>query len=88
VILAAKVIAGCTALIQEGRESTANLVGAYSHRGSAYMRKAEYDRAIQDYGDAIRLNPNDASAYTDRGTPTSTRVNTTARSRISTKRFA
>ena len=61
------IIAGCTALIQAGRESTASLVVAYSRRASAYMRKADYDRAIQDYGDAIRLNPNDASAYSDRG---------------------
>jgi tetratricopeptide (TPR) repeat protein len=61
------IIAGCTALIQAGRESTASLVGAHSRRGSAYMRKSDYDRAIQDYDDAIRLNPNDASAYDDRG---------------------
>jgi tetratricopeptide (TPR) repeat protein len=60
-------IAGCTALIQAGRESTVSLVSAYSRRASAYMRKTDYDRAIQDYGDSIRLNPNDASAYSDRG---------------------
>ncbi len=60
-------IAGCTALIQAGRESTAALVGAYSRRGSAYMQKGDYDHAIQDYDDAIRLNPNDAPAYNDRG---------------------
>jgi tetratricopeptide (TPR) repeat protein len=60
-------IAGCTALIQTGRESTASLVGAYSRRASAYMRKSDYDRAIQDYDDAIRLNPNDAPPYNIRG---------------------
>jgi tetratricopeptide (TPR) repeat protein len=60
-------IAGCTALIQAGRESTASLVGAYSRRASAYMRKGDYDRAIHDYDDATRLNPNDAAAYNDRG---------------------
>jgi tetratricopeptide (TPR) repeat protein len=53
-------IAGCTALIQTGRESTASLVGTYYRRASAYMRKGDYDHAIQDYDDAIRLNPNDA----------------------------
>lgn len=60
-------IAGCTALIQAGRQSTAILVGAYSRRAGAYMRKSDYDHAIQDYDDAIRLNPNDAPAYNDRG---------------------
>jgi len=60
-------IAGCTALIQSGRESTDNLAGAYRKRASAYMRKSDYDHAIQDYYDLIRLNPKNAPAYTERG---------------------
>jgi tetratricopeptide (TPR) repeat protein len=62
------IIAGCTELIQAGREKTASLVGAYKRRGSAYVYKGDGDRAIQDYNEAIRLNPNDAYAYGGRAT--------------------
>ena len=40
---------------------------AYNDRGVAYADKGEYDRAIQDYDQAIRLNPNYAFAYYHRG---------------------
>jgi tetratricopeptide (TPR) repeat protein len=62
------IIAGCTELIQAGREKTASLVGAYKRRGSAYIYKGDSDRAVQDYNEAIRLNHNDAYAYGGRAT--------------------
>ena len=34
--------------------------GSLCNRGNAYFRKGDYDRAIADYGEAIRLNPQDA----------------------------
>ncbi len=37
-------------------------------RGVAYNRKGDYDRAIADYGEAIRLDPQNAHAYTRRAT--------------------
>jgi tetratricopeptide (TPR) repeat protein len=37
------------------------------YRGLTYARKGEYDRAIQDYDQAIRLNPKDAKALLYRG---------------------
>src|SRR5262249_1166922 len=40
---------------------------AYFKRGSAYRAKEDYDRAIMDYTEAIRLDPNSASAYNNRG---------------------
>ena len=37
------------------------------NRGNAYHDKGEYDRAIRDYDEAIRLKPDDADAYKNRG---------------------
>jgi tetratricopeptide (TPR) repeat protein len=39
---------------------------AYFHRGSAYAELRQYQRAIQDYNEAIRLKP-DVLAYDSRG---------------------
>jgi tetratricopeptide (TPR) repeat protein len=60
-------IAGCTALIQAGQETTENLAVIYNNRGTAYNSKREYDRAIRDHSEAIRLSPNYAYTYFDRG---------------------
>jgi tetratricopeptide (TPR) repeat protein len=42
-------------------------VAAYCNRGSAYLEKKDYDRAIADYDQAVKLDPNDAAAYLGRG---------------------
>jgi tetratricopeptide (TPR) repeat protein len=60
-------IAGCTALIQAGREPTDNLAAAFSKRGTAYFNKGDHDRAIADYDQVIRLKPDDGYAYFNRG---------------------
>jgi tetratricopeptide (TPR) repeat protein len=41
----------------------------FIYRGAAYQRKSDYDRAIADFDQAIRLDPNDAfaTAYNSRG---------------------
>ncbi len=39
----------------------------YLSRGNNYAVKGEYDRAISDYNEAIRLNPQDAVAFYSRG---------------------
>ncbi len=40
---------------------------AFDNRGVAYKLKGEYDRALPDYEEAIRLNPNSAKPYNNRG---------------------
>ena len=60
-------INSCTALIQSGNEAKENLAVAFYNRGLAYESKGDYARAIADYSDAIRLDPNDAEAFFYRG---------------------
>jgi len=60
-------IAGCTAVIQSGQLNDTNLSFAFNNRGFAYGAKNDYDRAIQDLTEAIRLNPSDATAFNNRG---------------------
>jgi tetratricopeptide (TPR) repeat protein len=59
-------IEGCTALIKDGREPTLVLAIAHNNRGNAYSVKGDYDRAIQDYDEAIKLSPNYGFAYANR----------------------
>jgi len=60
-------IGGCTAMIQSDQETQENLAKAFLNRGFAYDRKGQYDRAIEDYDQAIKLNPNFVLAFVDRG---------------------
>jgi tetratricopeptide (TPR) repeat protein len=40
---------------------------AFKNRGWAWFHKKEYDKALADYAEAIRLNPEFAQAFLDRG---------------------
>jgi lipoprotein NlpI len=59
-------ITGCTAEIQSGRESRQNFGTSYYNRGIAYAKIKDYDHAIADYNQAIRLNPK-PEIYNNRG---------------------
>ena len=40
---------------------------AYANRGNAFNNAKKYDRAIEDYNEALRLKPDFAQAFSDRG---------------------
>ncbi len=64
-------ISGCTMILQERLFTmflpNERVSALYYNRGNAYSRKANYDRAIQDYDEAVRLSPNDPDIYYVRG---------------------
>ena len=57
----------CTRAIQSGALSGASLAVTFNNRGNAYQSKAEYPRAIQDYDEALRIDPDSALAFNNRG---------------------
>ena len=44
-----------------------NYAPALNNRGNAYYGKGEFERAIKDYDEAIRMNPKYTAAYDNRG---------------------
>ncbi len=60
-------IEGCSAVIKAGRDKGDKLADAFNSRGIGYRFKGDYDRAIQDYNQAIKLNSKSAVAYNNRG---------------------
>lgn len=60
-------IQGCSAVIASGRESGEKLSRVYYDRGLALLDKNQLDPAIEDFDEAIRLNPKDADAFNARG---------------------
>src|ERR1700719_1231093 len=60
-------IAACTRAIQSGRYRGSDLATLYYNRGRTYKdEKHDYDRAIADLSESIRLDP-DAACFTCRG---------------------
>jgi tetratricopeptide (TPR) repeat protein len=60
-------IDACTSLIDSGKQTPQTLVIAYNNRGNAYVAKGEYDRAVQDYDQSIKLSPTYSKAFNNRG---------------------
>jgi tetratricopeptide (TPR) repeat protein len=57
-------IASCTRAINSGARNPAI---NYNNRGNAYHNKRDYDSAIADYSQAIRIDPKYALPYNNRG---------------------
>jgi len=61
-------INGCTAIIDSGdTTATLALAIAYNNRGDAYTATGNYDRAIQDFDQSIKLDPTYAKPFNNRG---------------------
>ena len=60
-------ISVCSAIIQSGRARGRDLAVAHTERGVAYVTLLDYDRALLDFGEAIRIDPTFARAFANRG---------------------
>jgi len=59
-------ISGCTAMIQSGKYTGEELASVFNNRGIAHSRNGEFELAVQDYDQAIRLSPNFFNALSGR----------------------
>jgi len=60
-------ISGCTRLMESNGLASKIRAAAYNHRGLAYQLKRDLDRAIADFSEAIRIDPQNDIAYYNRG---------------------
>lgn len=56
-------IAACTSVLDSGKFGQQGAIRAHFNRAAAYNRKGEYDHAIADYDELIRLYPQNMYAY-------------------------
>jgi tetratricopeptide (TPR) repeat protein len=56
-------IAACARVIADDSETAGNRAAAYKNRGNAYYTKRDYDGAIADYNEAMKLDPRQALTY-------------------------
>ncbi|SHK07538.1 Tetratricopeptide repeat-containing protein [Bradyrhizobium lablabi] len=59
-------IDSCTAVLQAGPQSSKQLAFTYRERGLAYFSRRDYERAIQDYDQAINLDSRYSDAFDNR----------------------
>src|SRR5258708_16056666 len=62
-----KVMAGCTAVIEQHALKDEDLATAHRRRGAWYGRRDMLDRAMADFESAVRLAPSSADALVDPG---------------------
>ncbi len=58
--------AACSRIIDDAGEQVAERVEAFKNRGRGAFNRKDYDRAIADYGEAIKLSPKDAWLFAHR----------------------
>ena len=64
----AAAIPACTALVDSGQEIPRNRPGsARFYRGTSFLKRKEFARAIADLDEAAKLNPINSSAFLNRG---------------------
>src|SRR4029079_16783527 len=56
----------CSALIKSGRLRGPDLATAHIERGVAYVTLFDYDRALQDFAEAVRVDPKSTRAFSNR----------------------
>lgn len=59
-------IANCSTIISASRPGP-DIAWAYANRGNAYYTKGQYDRTVQDFSEAIKLDGSRADRYYGRG---------------------
>jgi hypothetical protein len=60
-------VAACSAVIDGNAETGRRLAAAYCNRGHGLTEAREFDRALADLDEAIRIDPAYACAYSNRG---------------------
>ena len=60
-------IEACSALIKSGAVKPHGLAVAHNNRGNAHIKKGNYDSAIQDFEESLKINPSYAKALNNRG---------------------
>src|SRR6266436_4669198 len=56
-------IASCSRVIADDAESAPNRAHAYGSRGAAYYDKSDFDNAIADFSEAVKIDANVVPAY-------------------------
>ncbi len=62
-----KLIANYTQIIEKPHSDNANKTNAYINRGIIHFRQQKYNRAIDDYTEAIAIDADNAEAFLNRG---------------------
>jgi tetratricopeptide (TPR) repeat protein len=62
-----RLIPACTSVIQSRRQTPETLARAFFYRGRALTAKSQFDRAVEDFNQAIRLDPDFPDAFNFRG---------------------